>query len=46
MSCYLQLLDRGDGHKVGMFVTYDDELRKVNGEWKFSSRKLLADEII
>ena len=46
MSCYLQLLDRGNGHKVGMFVTYDDELRKVNGEWKFSSRKLLADEII
>jgi ketosteroid isomerase-like protein len=43
MSCYLQLLDRGNHHAVGMFAVYDDELRKVGGEWKFSQRLLEVD---
>lgn len=43
MSCYLQLLDRDHGHSVAMFAVYDDELRKIDGRWKFSQRLLEVD---
>lgn len=43
MSCYLQLLDRDNHHAVAMFAVYDDTLRKVNGQWKFSERLLEVD---
>ncbi|MGC1237418.1 MAG: nuclear transport factor 2 family protein [Acidimicrobiales bacterium] len=43
MSCYLQLLDRDNNHSVAMFAVYDDELRKVGGEWKFTQRLLQVD---
>lgn len=43
MSCYLQLLDRSNNHSVAMFAVYADELRKVDGEWKFSQRLLAVD---
>lgn len=43
MSCYLQLLDRDNNHSVAMFAVYDDSLRKVDGQWKFSQRLLEVD---
>lgn len=44
MSCYLTYLDRANHHSVAMFGVYADELRRVDGEWKFSSRRLAVDE--
>ena len=43
MSCYLQLLDRDNAHSVAMFAVYDDALRKVNGQWRFTQRLLEVD---
>lgn len=43
MSCYLTYLDRAHAHAVAMFGVYADELRRVNGEWKFSARRLEVD---
>ncbi len=43
MSCYLMYLDRANHHAVAMFGVYDDELVKVDGSWKFASRKLEVD---
>jgi 3-phenylpropionate/cinnamic acid dioxygenase small subunit len=43
MSCYLTYLDRANNHALAMFGVYADELKKVNGSWKFSSRRLEVD---
>lgn len=43
MSCYLTYLDRANHHALAMFGVYADELRKVDGKWKFSSRRLEVD---
>ena len=43
MSCYLTYLDRANHHALAMFGVYDDELRKVEGSWKFSARRLKVD---
>lgn len=43
MSCYLTYLDRAANHALMMFGVYADELRKVNGSWKFSTRRLEVD---
>lgn len=44
MSCQLTYLDRANHHSIAMFGVYADELRRVNGEWKFTSRRLAVDE--
>lgn len=44
MSCYLTYLDRANHHALAMFGVYADELRRVDGNWKFSSRRLKVDE--
>lgn len=44
-TCYLQFFDRAAGHRLHMFGTYDDELVKVDGEWRFVARRLSAEEI-
>jgi hypothetical protein len=44
MSCQLTYLDRANHHAIAMFGVYADELRRVNGEWKFSKRLLAVDE--
>ncbi|MXO65174.1 nuclear transport factor 2 family protein [Altericroceibacterium endophyticum] len=33
----------GDSLKMGTFGVYEDELRRVNGSWKFSSRRILNE---
>ena len=46
-SCYLILLRLTPGERppAGILVTaiYNDELRKVSGEWRFSGRAVTAD---
>lgn len=43
MSSYLTYLDRANHHAIAMFGVYADELKKVDGEWKFVSRRLEVD---
>lgn len=45
-TCYLMLLRLGDGEKPTSILTtgiYRDSLAKQSGEWKFTSRKVVAD---
>ena len=44
-SCYLTYLDADNGYKTAMFGVYADELRRVNGQWKFSARRLKVDDV-
>lgn len=41
--CYLQYLDRENEHKLAMFGVYADELVKIAGQWKYSSRRLQVE---
>lgn len=45
-SCYLMLLRLGEAEKPTSILTtaiYRDTLKKADGQWKFSSRKVEAD---
>ena len=42
-SAYLTYLDADAGYAIVMFGVYADELVRVDGEWKFASRRLKVD---
>ncbi len=41
---YFQYFDRDEGHKLLMFGVYDDQVARVDGTWRFVSRRPLPDE--
>lgn len=43
LACYLAMFDlEGDG-RVALLGSYDDELRRVDGEWKFTIRRFTTE---
>ncbi|GAC1608865.1 MAG: hypothetical protein NVS3B26_07560 [Mycobacteriales bacterium] len=42
-SAYLTYLDADAGYKIAIFGIYSDELVRVDGAWKFASRRLKVD---
>lgn len=42
-TCYIEVKLFRDGKKHAMAGWYNDEYAKVNGEWKFKSRKIMID---
>ena len=42
-SCYMLVVDANDQGRVAVVGRYDDELRKVNGAWRFTNRRITFD---
>lgn len=42
-SAYLTYLDADADYKIAIFGVYSDELVRVEGQWKFASRRLKVD---
>ncbi len=41
MESYLNLIDTKDGNKSVFTACYEDEIQRVDGEWKFARRKIV-----
>ena len=42
-ACYLLVVDAHDGGRVSVVGRYDDELRRVDGGWRFTKRRITFD---
>jgi len=42
-SCYMLVVDANDRGRVAVVGRYDDELRKVDGAWRFTNRRITFD---
>ena len=42
-ACYLLVVDANDRGRVSVVGRYDDELRRVDGGWRFTKRRITFD---